>query len=42
MWLRNSLPSLWYHCLKVKSEVILCFLCAPVSIFGTHLAQNLW
>jgi hypothetical protein len=26
---------------KVKAEAILCVLCAPVSIFGTHLAQNL-
>jgi hypothetical protein len=25
-----------------KAEVILCVLCAPVSIFWTHLAQNLW
>jgi hypothetical protein len=27
---------------KVKAEAILCVLCAPVSIFGTHVAQNLW
>jgi hypothetical protein len=26
---------------KVKAIAILCFLCTPVSIFGTHLAQNL-
>jgi hypothetical protein len=27
---------------KVKAEAILCVLCVPVSIFGTHLARNLW
>jgi hypothetical protein len=27
--------------LKVKAEAILCVLCAPVSIFGTYIAQNL-
>jgi hypothetical protein len=27
---------------KVKTEAILCVLCAPVSIFETHLAQNVW
>jgi hypothetical protein len=26
---------------KVKAEAILCVLCAPVNIFGTHLGQNL-
>jgi hypothetical protein len=41
-WLRNSWPSLWYRYKKFKAEAILCVLCAPVSIFGTHLAQNLW
>jgi hypothetical protein len=30
-----------YRSKKVKAEVILCVLCTPVSIFGTHLAQNL-
>jgi hypothetical protein len=25
-----------------KTKAILCVLCAPVCIFGTHLAQNLW
>jgi hypothetical protein len=42
MWLRNSLPSLWYHSKKVKAEAIPCILCSLVSIFRTHLAQNLW
>jgi hypothetical protein len=42
MWLRNASPSLWYCSKKVKAEAILCVLCAPVSFFGTHLAQNLW
>jgi hypothetical protein len=27
---------------KVKAEAILCVLCAPVSIFGTRVTQNLW
>jgi hypothetical protein len=42
MWLRDSSPSLWYRCRKVKAEAILCILYAPVNIFGTHLGQNLW
>jgi hypothetical protein len=37
MWLRNSSPSLWYRYKKVKPEAILCILCTPISIFGTHL-----
>jgi hypothetical protein len=41
MWLRNSVPSLWYHCIKVKTQTILCILCTSTSIFGTHLEQNL-
>jgi hypothetical protein len=39
MWLRNVLPSSWYRS-KVKAEAILCVLCALMSIFGTHLAEN--
>jgi uncharacterized membrane protein YjjP (DUF1212 family) len=27
--------------IKVKAKAIRCVLCPPVSIFGTHLAQNL-
>jgi hypothetical protein len=42
MWLRNSTPSLWHRSKKVRAEAILCILRAPMSIFGTHLAQNLW
>jgi hypothetical protein len=34
-------PSLWYRSEKVKAEFIPCVLFAPVSIFGTHLAQSL-
>jgi hypothetical protein len=41
MLLRNSPPFLWYHSKKVKAKAILCFLLAVMSIFGTHLAQNL-
>jgi hypothetical protein len=41
MLLRNSPPFLWYHSKKVKAEAILCFLWTIVSIFGTHLVQNL-
>jgi hypothetical protein len=44
MWLWNSSPSSWYCSknVKFKAEAILCILWAPMSIFGTHLAQNLW
>jgi hypothetical protein len=42
IWLRNLPQSLWYHCRKVKAETILCVLFAPVSIFGTDLAQYFW
>jgi hypothetical protein len=42
MWLRNSSPSLWHRSKQVKAEAIFCSLCAPVSIFGTLVAQNLW
>jgi hypothetical protein len=42
MWLKNSSPSLWCHSKKVKAKVILCVLCAPVSIFRTNFGQNLW
>jgi hypothetical protein len=38
--LRNSSPSLCYHGSKVKAEAIHCLLCAPMSIFGNHLAKN--
>jgi hypothetical protein len=33
---------LWYRSEKVKAETILYVLRAPMSIFGTHLAQKLW
>jgi hypothetical protein len=42
MWSRNSSPSLWYRSKKVKPKAILCILCWLMSIFGTHLMQNLW
>jgi hypothetical protein len=42
MWFRNSSPSLWYRYKKSKPVPILCVLCTPVSIFRTHLVQNLW
>jgi hypothetical protein len=42
IWMRNSSPSYGITLKKVKAETILCILCAPVSIFETHLAQNLW
>jgi hypothetical protein len=42
MWLGNPSPFLWHRSKQVKAETILCVLCAIVSIFGTHLAQNLW
>jgi hypothetical protein len=32
----------WQAYFKMKAEAILCILCSSVSIFGTHLAQNLW
>jgi hypothetical protein len=41
MWLRNSSPSLCHHS-KNPKPMPFCVLFAPVSIFGTHLAQNLW
>jgi hypothetical protein len=40
MWLRTSLPSLWYRSRKVKVETILWIFCTPMSIFRTHLVQN--
>jgi hypothetical protein len=27
---------------STKADAILWVLCAPVSIFGTHLVQNVW
>jgi hypothetical protein len=37
MWSKNS----WCRSKNVKDEAIICFLWAPLSIFGTHLTQNL-
>jgi hypothetical protein len=31
-----------YHSKNVKAEANLCILCVSVSIFRTHLTQNLW
>jgi hypothetical protein len=42
MWLRNSLPSLWYHSTDVKADAILWILWAPTTIFRTHPVQNVW
>jgi hypothetical protein len=42
MCLRNSSPSLRYLSKNIKAQIILCILCALMSIFRTHLAQYLW
>jgi hypothetical protein len=42
MWLINSSPFLWYHSKNIEAEAILCVLCIHMSIFRTHLSQNLW
>jgi hypothetical protein len=42
MWLGYSSPALCYCSKKVKAKGILCILCAHLSVFRTHLAQNLW
>jgi hypothetical protein len=42
VWLRSMSPFLQYRCKKSRiTKSILCILCAPMGIFGTHLAQNL-
>jgi hypothetical protein len=33
---------LWHCSKKVKAEAIPCIFGAPMSVFITHLVQNLW
>jgi hypothetical protein len=40
MWLRNSLPSLWYHSKKVKAEAILSFCVHPWTFLEPILCKT--
>jgi hypothetical protein len=40
MWLRNPLPSLWYHSKKIKAEAILCIHTHPLAFLETFLCKS--